>query len=778
MKKIIMLLLSISFFMISVLPFSSIPNSQAAAKKIVLIELFTAEWCGYCPDANQRLDKWYADTMGKEFIYIKEHISDDLMNDFTRNRATNFGVTGIPSTFMDGEKFTISNESDSKARLGRHASMGTDTSIKLEGKIEGSKVVITADYSEAPSGSELNIVLTEDFTYFPCSNGEKFHRFLARDGKVLSTSGSGKETVEFAIQPNWTKEFLNCIAFIGTKSIVFNAQFNSLNNPKLSNTKDLISILPNELTYDTVKIDQSLESEIKLTNSGKMAGKATLSCKDAFIELSETSVEVKPLTQQKIPFQINPEKLQPGKYMSKIEVKTSLITKIIPVEFTILPKPKLFVSTRSLDFGTMPEGEKESKKVDIKNMEIGPIDVSMSCKAKWIQFSKRSFVANSEAITITCNTRGLESGEYDDEIKITSDGGNETISVHVTVVAPKVIINPSDMSFGKYYLGRDLPAPKTFTLHNEGQADASVEVKQIPEFVQVDCKTEFTLKTGQEQVVQMSLLVDKLSKMGSYSEKLVLDYGTDKIEMLVTVLVEEAPPQLQVQFNDQDVEKIELEIPLGKKEEVGFVTKNIGSGKLEAMIGIKPATPGVTVNTSKYSLLANGKKTVVVEIDTTKMKAGSYAFALEIKTNGGDQTIPFTLKIIRDEIVIKLQIGSKKAIISDSEVLMEAAPFIDKASGRTLIPIRIIVEAIDGKIEWDAKTSKVTITKDTTKIELWIGKPIANVNGIPTPIDMQAPKLSPMIVNGRTFLPLRFVSENLGAEVEWDGTTQTITITY
>jgi len=778
MKKIISLLFSIGFLMVSVVPFSAIPNTQAAAKKVVLIELFTAEWCGYCPDANQRLDKWYADTMGKDFIYIKEHISDDLENNFTRTRATNYGVTGIPSTFMDGEKFTISNESDSKARLGRHAAMGTDASIKLEGKIEGSKAIITADYSGAPSGSELNIVLTEDFSYFPCSNGEKFHRFLARDGKVISTNDSGKETVEFTIQPNWTKEFLNCIAFIGTKSIVFNAQFHSLNNPKLSNTKDLISILPNELTVDTVKVDQSLESEIKLTNAGKIAGKATLSCKDSFIELSEASVEVKPLTQMKVPFQINPGSLQPGKYMSKIEVKTSLITKIIPVEFTILPKPKLFVSTKSLDFGTMPEGEKDTKKVDIKNMEVGPIDVNMTCKAKWIQFSKRSFVANSESITITCNTRGLESGEYDDEIKITSDGGSDTISVHVTVVAPKVIMTPSDFDFGKYYLGKDLPTPKTFALNNEGQADAVIEVKQVPEYVTMDCKSEFTLKPGQEQNIQMSLVADKLSKVGTYSEKLILDYGTDKIEVSVTVVVEEAPPQLQVQYNDQDVEKIALEIPLGEKKSIELVTKNIGAGKLEATIGIKPATPGITVSTTKYSLLANGKKTINVEIDTTKMKAGICKFSLEVKTNGGNQVIPFEVNVIRDEIVIKLQIGSKKAIISGNEVAMEAAPFIDKTSGRTLIPIRIIVEAIDGKIEWDAKTSKVTIIKDAIKIELWIGKPIANVNGVPTPIDVQAPKLSPMIVNGRTFLPLRFVSENLGAEVGWDGATQTITITY
>ena len=63
-------------------------------------------------------------------------------------------------------------------------------------------------------------------------------------------------------------------------------------------------------------------------------------------------------------------------------------------------------------------------------------------------------------------------------------------------------------------------------------------------------------------------------------------------------------------------------------------------------------------------------------------------------------------------------------------------------------------------------------------IKLWIGKPIAKVNGVDTPIDSTNPKVVPEIINGRTHLPLRFISENLGASVDWDAKTQTITIYY
>ncbi|MGC9001012.1 copper amine oxidase N-terminal domain-containing protein, partial [Caldisericum sp.] len=83
-----------------------------------------------------------------------------------------------------------------------------------------------------------------------------------------------------------------------------------------------------------------------------------------------------------------------------------------------------------------------------------------------------------------------------------------------------------------------------------------------------------------------------------------------------------------------------------------------------------------------------------------------------------------------------------------------------------------------GTVSWDGVARKVTITLSSNTIELWIGKNTATVNGITKPIDSTNSKVVPEIINGRTMLPLRFVAENLGADVQWDGTTKTITITY
>ncbi len=99
-------------------------------------------------------------------------------------------------------------------------------------------------------------------------------------------------------------------------------------------------------------------------------------------------------------------------------------------------------------------------------------------------------------------------------------------------------------------------------------------------------------------------------------------------------------------------------------------------------------------------------------------------------------------------------------------------------NSRTLVPIRAIIEALGGTVSWDATDRKVAVTLGSRTIELWIRKSTAKVNGVDRPIDSTNSKVVPEIINSRTMLPLRFVTENLGAKVDWDGTTQTITITY
>ncbi|WP_260412331.1 stalk domain-containing protein [Alkalihalobacillus sp. TS-13] len=90
---------------------------------------------------------------------------------------------------------------------------------------------------------------------------------------------------------------------------------------------------------------------------------------------------------------------------------------------------------------------------------------------------------------------------------------------------------------------------------------------------------------------------------------------------------------------------------------------------------------------------------------------------------------------------------------------------------RTLVPLRGVFEKLDANVYWTQSTQTVRVTKDDTEVILKIGSKTAKVNGEKVTLDV-APKL----VNYRTLVPLRFVTEALGARVTWDSDTLTASI--
>jgi hypothetical protein len=90
----------------------------------------------------------------------------------------------------------------------------------------------------------------------------------------------------------------------------------------------------------------------------------------------------------------------------------------------------------------------------------------------------------------------------------------------------------------------------------------------------------------------------------------------------------------------------------------------------------------------------------------------------------------------------------------------------------TLVPLRGIFETLGAKVGWDQTTQKVTADKGDIHIELQVAKNLVYKNGLP--IQMSVPA---QIINGRTMVPLRFISEALGAKVDWVNDTHTVVIT-
>ena len=111
-----------------------------------------------------------------------------------------------------------------------------------------------------------------------------------------------------------------------------------------------------------------------------------------------------------------------------------------------------------------------------------------------------------------------------------------------------------------------------------------------------------------------------------------------------------------------------------------------------------------------------------------------------------------------------------KVYLNDEQIVFDTSPEI--INGRTMVPLRGIFEALEMKVSWEAQTKQITAQKAGLQIQLYIGSDKASVNNNNVVIDAKA-----YVKDGRTMVPLRFIAENTGAVVEWNGATKSIMIT-
>lgn len=110
------------------------------------------------------------------------------------------------------------------------------------------------------------------------------------------------------------------------------------------------------------------------------------------------------------------------------------------------------------------------------------------------------------------------------------------------------------------------------------------------------------------------------------------------------------------------------------------------------------------------------------------------------------------------------------SILCDSADFKFDTPPVIK-SGRTVIPVRAITRGFGAELNWDPEAQQVTVYKDDTTIELAIDSNVALVNGEEILLDSKAE-----IMSNRTYVPLRFILETFGLNVNWDDETDTIEI--
>lgn len=189
------------------------------------------------------------------------------------------------------------------------------------------------------------------------------------------------------------------------------------------------------------------------------------------------------------------------------------------------------------------------------------------------------------------------------------------------------------------------------------------------------------------------------------------------------------------------------------------------------------STGDATVTLDKNDAVAGDKVTITVKpnagkavdevivtdadnkvLTVTKVGDNKYSFTMPSSA----VKVAVTTKAATYDKRIVLQVGNRNVRINDTTFANDVAPVI--VDNRTMVPIRVVTEALGGRADWDGAIQTVTLTIEGNVLRMAIGQTIPGFDA------------APVILNSRTYVPIRYVAEKLGATVEWIAKTQQIII--
>ena len=206
--------------------------------------------------------------------------------------------------------------------------------------------------------------------------------------------------------------------------------------------------------------------------------------------------------------------------------------------------------------------------------------------------------------------------------------------------------------------------------------------------------------------------------------------------------------------------------------------------KLTAKVDKKRISDGETLNVTTEAKLKDGRtialspKVVEYSIDgfvgnfdengnlTVSSTADLYKSEITIKV--GDKTSTTTIYDSSSKI-IEMTIGKKDYSINSEKKKMDTVPFIQDS--RTLVPVRFVAESIGAQVEWDAEKQLVKITNNDSVMTLKVGENNYSLNDKTSEMDTKS-----IIKDSRTFIPIRFVAEALGLNVEYNDADKVVTL--
>lgn len=776
----------------------------------VLGELFTAIWCLNCIFSHMAMDR-LAEEMGKERVaWIEYYVdsTDDLATarlayiESEQRMKWYMSDKGIPNIFFDGTDYLkgVPNMEDDSYEAKRRAMYDAYKKKVIEKSKEPSLVSITARSkfdSNKKTGTvyasvtaldnipykdpRIYFALTENNIPYVAINGDKLHYFVLRD--FISPANDNKN------------DYLGTPMKL-TSGVVFGRKGDSF----------------------------QIEVDFKLLDVYNMSNLS-------LIVFVQDNVTKKVLQTQIYPVKVinlrNFDIISDGSFQQKrTKGEETTLTSYVRNSGTIADSYSVAVTNKTKDkwlYQIFVDGKEQGTNGSTNgDLVLGPdaaakIEIKVNIPGNAEIHSNQLFhlqvtsISSEQTKSCSGSIDVIESRLPDFQVKAERIGedtkvlAGDTVKYKISVTPDPIFDEPISLSvkgkavdYSFQFDPESGKAPFSSTL--------SIQIK--PETVTKDLNIVLQAESGKLQKI-VNLQIPVLSNPDAVAPNLDIafppeNYLTNKTEVEVSGMVD---PSVKLMINNKEV-KIESngsftviialvedtnKISFRATNKMGLITETIRTVTLDT----KPpqlSVEEIASEVMKDTVIVKGKTEpgAVVSISTYKAPSDvpldpNGVFSFPVKLEKGYNTIEVvavdaatnstTISIdVRFITLIKLRIGSKLMQINGEEKTIDAEPYIK--SGRTMVPLRAIAEALGISPDWNSSLRQITLNRNGKTVRLRIGSKEAFTKEEgqigETIIMLEAP---PEIMNGRTFVPLRFVAEALGSEIKgYDAQRKEITI--
>jgi len=423
-----------------------------------------------------------------------------------------------------------------------------------------------------------------------------------------------------------------------------------------SSVKAILDVNPASLDFGTQTVGAQVTMNVSLANTGTQALSWGADTGNAsWLKLSSSSGKILPGgLPQILSVTADTTHLAVRNHSATLNITSNGGNKQIAITVVVTSPPPtpaaLTVNPSSLDFGKMDQGTTKTLQETVSNSGGQPLTWNIDTGGtNWLSVDAGNGTVqagSSQTINVTANTSNLKPGPYSATLNFTSNGGNASVSVTLTVNAPTpsahLAVSPNPLDFGALDPNTTTTLPETVSNSGGQPLHWNLDTTSLPGWLSVDTNTG-TIQPGSQQTIKVTVNTSNL-KAGPYSATLnfTSDGGNGQVAISVTVNPPPPPPPLMgVSPNPLNFGSVTY----GNRPVLQETVSNSGGQSL--LWSLDPTSvPGwLSVDTGSGTVQPGGTQPINVTANTSNLKPGSYTATLSFTSSNGGGSVQVTVTI-------------------------------------------------------------------------------------------------------------------------------------